>query len=78
MDFAIDRLVETSGGRAERAEAIAFIEAELARQVIFGDGLLAFARLARGAMDPDALLASLRAAREARPDLWHAWSALDP
>ncbi len=76
MDFAINRLVETSGSRAERTEVIAFIEAELARQVILGDGLLAFARLARGAMDPDALLASLRAAQEARPDLWHAWSAL--
>ena len=76
MEFALNRLVDSCDSRAERTEALAFIEGELVRQVIFGDGLLAFARLARGRMDPDALLASLRAAREARPDLWHAWSAL--
>ncbi|MHB1562003.1 MAG: tetratricopeptide repeat protein, partial [Isosphaeraceae bacterium] len=76
MDFAIDHLIACCASRAERVEALAFVEAELHRQVIFGDGLLAFARHARGTVEPDALLASLRKAREARPDLWHAWSAL--
>lgn len=76
MEFAIDRLIETADTKAERSDDLAFVEAELRRQVIFGDGLLAFARLARRTMEPDPLLAALRAAKEARPDLWHAWSAL--
>ncbi len=76
MDFAIDHLIACCASRAERVEALAFVEAELHRQVIFGDGLLAFARHARGTVEPDALLTSLRNAREVRPDLWHAWSAL--
>jgi cellulose synthase operon protein C len=75
-EFAIGRLIGTCDSQAERVEALAFIEGELARQVYLGDGLLAFARHARSAGEPDALLAALREAREARPDLWQAWSAL--
>ena len=58
----------------ERREASPWIEGELERQVTFGDGLLAFAAAPR--CSARRLLASLRRAREARPDLWHAWSAL--
>ncbi len=73
---AIGRLVDTSRSHAERVEALAFVEAELKRQVTFGDGLLTFARRARGTLPPEALLATLLGALEARPDLWHAWSAV--
>jgi tetratricopeptide (TPR) repeat protein len=75
-DFAISRLIDSCDARAQRREALGFVEGELERQVIFGDGLIAFARHARGTLDADELLATLRKAWEVRPDLWHAWSAL--
>jgi hypothetical protein len=49
---------------------------ELERQVIYGDGLLAFREHAQHTLEPEDLLAALRRALEARPDLWHAWSAV--
>jgi hypothetical protein len=61
---------------AEKKAALAFILDELERQVVFGDGLLQYMRLAFGILEPDELLANLRAAHKTRPDLWHAWSAL--
>jgi tetratricopeptide (TPR) repeat protein len=75
-DFAIARLIETCDSRAERVESLRFIETELVRQVTFGDGLLEFAQRARGTLGADELLATLRQAHAARPDLWHAHSAL--
>jgi tetratricopeptide (TPR) repeat protein len=75
-DFAIGQWIDACDAKADRLEALAFVEAELSRQVMFGDGLIAFARRASGVLDPIELLGSLRRAWEARPDLWHAWTAL--
>ncbi|MGE3803072.1 MAG: tetratricopeptide repeat protein [Gemmataceae bacterium] len=75
-DFAIARLMHTCATHAERCQALAFVEQELARQVIFGDGLLAYQAHAQGTLEPDELLAALQRTHAARPDLWHAWSAL--
>ncbi|HEY7310169.1 MAG TPA: tetratricopeptide repeat protein [Gemmataceae bacterium] len=75
-DYAIGRLMETSENQAERREALAFIETELVRQTMFGDGLLAYQSHARHVLEQDELLLSLRIALDARPDLWHAWSAV--
>ncbi len=50
--FAIGRLIENCDSRAERVEALAFIEEELVRQVLFGEGLLAFAQRAGGRWIP--------------------------
>jgi tetratricopeptide (TPR) repeat protein len=75
-DWAIGRLMQTTESLAQRREVLAFAEGELRRQVIFGDGLLAFQRHARGTLTPDELLAVLRDGHAARPELWHAWSAL--
>jgi predicted Zn-dependent protease len=69
-------LLEASPTFAEKKAALAFILEELERQVVFGDGLLQYMRLAFGILEPDELLANLRAAHKTRPDLWHAWSAL--
>ena len=71
-DFAIGRLIDSCDAKAERVEALAFVEAELTRQATFGDGLVAFARRASVVLDPAELLGTLRRAWEARPDLWHA------
>ncbi|HEX3356402.1 MAG TPA: tetratricopeptide repeat protein [Tepidisphaeraceae bacterium] len=69
-------LFESYSDIAGQREAIAFIRQELVRQVIFGEGLIAFRQLASSVLEPDDLLASLREALAARPDLWHAWSAI--
>ncbi|MFN7140363.1 MAG: hypothetical protein ACK4UN_13585, partial [Limisphaerales bacterium] len=73
---AINNLLQACSSLAERKEAVAFVEQELIRQVVFGDGLLEFRNVARPIHEPAELLASLQAALAARPDLWHAWSAV--
>ncbi|MDQ3815843.1 MAG: tetratricopeptide repeat protein, partial [Armatimonadota bacterium] len=73
--YAITRLIDACDSLAEKREAIAFVESELVRQTIFGDGLLAFREQAQTVLDPEELLIALRKALDARPDLWHAWSA---
>ncbi len=73
---AIANLIEACDDLATRKGALAFTLGELERQVVFGDGLLSYVTAAYPLLDPDELLANLRAAHGARPDLWHAWSAL--
>jgi tetratricopeptide (TPR) repeat protein len=75
-EWAMDQLVRVCDSHSQRVEALLFVGRELERQVTLGDGLLAFARRARGTLGSDGLLASLTRALDARPDLWHAWSAL--
>ncbi len=67
------RLCETL---AERREVLSFIEIELGRQVTFGDALFSFQQAAGRTLAPEDALATLRRIWKARPDLWHAWSAL--
>jgi tetratricopeptide (TPR) repeat protein len=73
---ATEGLVSSYETFAERREALDFIHEELIRQVTFGDGLLTFRSLARPLMKDEDLLAALARALDARPDLWHAWSAV--
>ncbi len=73
---ALHALLGLAGTDPDRKEELAFIEQQLTEQVVIGDGLLAFLELARPIQDPQALLQSIRMAHEARPDLWHVWSAL--
>jgi tetratricopeptide (TPR) repeat protein len=72
---AIDESMALCASAAQRRELLEFVKDELVRQVTFGDGLLAFRSQAHGTLQPAELLAILREARQARPDLWHAWSA---
>lgn len=74
--FALSRLMEISYTPEERRDAILFFYGQLVRQVTHGDGLLAFLHHARGILNNEEILARLREAHEARPDLWHTWSAL--
>lgn len=75
-DYAIEELLLQCRNIDERRSELAFIHAELVRQVTFGDGLLSFREAAHNVLDPQELLALLRDARQQRPDLWHAWVAL--
>jgi tetratricopeptide (TPR) repeat protein len=75
-EYAITELMSLCTTLAERREALLFVRDELVKQVTFGDGLLAFRIHAQGVLEGDELLAELQAALDARPDLWHAWSAV--
>ncbi|HJS09501.1 MAG TPA: tetratricopeptide repeat protein, partial [Pirellulales bacterium] len=74
-DYAIRGLMASCNTPAQRREALAFVQAELERQVTFGEGLLSFREHARATLDAEEVIALLRKALSARPDLWHAWSA---
>jgi tetratricopeptide (TPR) repeat protein len=75
-DYAIRTLFAASDTFEEKKAAVAFVHDELIRQVVFGDGLLAFRGVAYDIIEPADLLTNLRDALAARPDLWHAWSAV--
>lgn len=74
--WPLRELLRLSADVEERRRHLAFAQGELARQVGFGDGLLAYQQVAAGALEPGELATSLRDAHAARPDLWHAWVAL--
>ena len=78
VDFspAVHGLVNSCSNLSERKEALTFIEQELIRQVVFGEGLRAYRDAARLNLEPEALVASLRAAFKERPDLSSAWSVM--
>ena len=73
---AISQLLSICDSGDERREALEFVYQELVRQVIFGEGLLAYWEQAQYVLEAEELLTKLQAALEARPDLWHAWSAV--
>ena len=73
---AIHGLINSGATVTERRESLAFVEQELIRQVVFGEGLRAFRDAARLNLEPDALLVSLRRALHDRPDLSVAWSVV--
>ncbi len=73
---AIAGLLRLANTDKERKEELVFLEQELVRQVVRGDGLIAFMEAARPILEAEALLKILRQAHSERPDLWHAWSAL--
>lgn len=74
-DYAITRLLDACNTSAQRRAELAFVRDELVRQVVYGEGLLAYRQHARTVLDAEELLQSLREGLAARPDLWHAWSA---
>lgn len=76
LDSAIYDLVGSCESGRERREALEFVRQELIRQVIFGDGLLTYRQVARDTVEPEELRVQLQEALDARPDLWHAWSAV--
>lgn len=76
MEFAINELMNNSHSAAERRESLEFIRQELIRQVTYGDGLLAYRQAARMVAGAEEVLQLQQAALDARPDLWHAWSAV--
>lgn len=73
---AIANLLGSSRSVEQRRENLLWIEGELVRQTVQGDGLLAWVREALNFLPDDQILASLRKAHGERPDLWHTWSTL--
>lgn len=74
--YALNTLINLGSTLAERQQALAFIRAELVRQVTLGDSLLTFQNAAQSTLAPQELLAVLREALAERPDLWQAWVAV--
>jgi tetratricopeptide (TPR) repeat protein len=74
--YAISLLVDLCSSHKERKEALEFVESELVRQVVLGDGLLAFYESGRSVLEPGDLLNLLRRALQERPDLWQAHSTI--
>lgn len=74
-DFAIRELFSCCETAGQRIEELEFLRQELSKQVNYGDGLLGYRNYASQLIDPQELLRLLREALDARPDLWHAWSA---
>jgi len=75
-DEAVQALLNLAHTDAERLEDLNTIERELIRQVVTGDGLLAYLDIARPLLPGETLLEQLRLAHRVRPDMWHAWAAL--
>ncbi len=73
---AIAELAQIGGERDDRRAAAAYIQGELERQVVFGEGLQAFRTHFFGVLAPAELLNVMREAHGVRPDLWEAWSCL--
>ncbi|XHR27954.1 MAG: tetratricopeptide repeat protein [Chthoniobacteraceae bacterium] len=74
--FGIESLIKLGECVEDKRRELEFIHAELVRQVVYGDGLIAYKNVAQGLLNPEELLASLSEALEARLDLWHAWSVV--
>lgn len=75
-DYAIRQLLDLAESPAERREALELVKEELARQVMFGSGILEYGEQAAGTLAPEEVLAVLEEALEARPDLWQAHAAV--
>jgi tetratricopeptide (TPR) repeat protein len=74
---AIRGLLETEDASlANRTAILEFFEAELRRQAVVGEGVLAYRDAARGILTREELRDALQRLHEHRPDLWQAWSAL--
>ena len=73
---AIRLLLQIAPTDAARRKALDFVGEQLLRQVVLGDGLLAYREQAQAVVEPQQLLRFLRDAHRERPDLWHAWAAL--
>lgn len=74
--YAFERLLDCCLDDKSQREALAFIHAELMRQVSYGDGILEFQRLAWRWLDGKAILEFMQYAVEVRPDLWQSWLGL--
>lgn len=75
-NYAITEWMNLCESIGERRQVLLFFKQELERQVLFGDGLLAFRERAGSTLEPEELLQLLSDAKQQRPDLWHAWSSL--
>jgi tetratricopeptide (TPR) repeat protein len=70
---AFAALLDLAHDDADGLRAIRFLQAELRRQVVFGGGLGAWRRTARGRVPDEEILAFLEEARSGRPDLLACW-----
>lgn len=73
--WSVERWLDLAGDAEGRRAVLAVFRQELRRQVVYGDALTAYARLAAPLIPPEELEAHLRDVLAAHPDLWQAWCA---
>lgn len=74
--YAYDPLLQCGFNHAAQQEDLRFIYEQLMAQVSYGDGLLAYQRVAGTLLATEDILQFLQHALDVRPDLWQAWVAL--
>lgn len=74
--YAYDPLLQCGFNHSTQQQDLAFIYEQLMTQVSYGDGLLAYQRVATTLLSAQDILQFLEHALDVRPDLWHAWVAL--
>lgn len=74
--FNFEGLIRTATGTDKQRAELAFIRAEMIRQVLNGSGLHAYRAQASVILSPHELHEELLEVWKARPDLWEAWSVL--
>lgn len=75
-DAAFGVLVSLRQETTAKRQVLAFIRAEMVRQVLNGNALHTYRELAFPILSAAELLVELREIHQARPDLWEAWSVL--
>jgi tetratricopeptide (TPR) repeat protein len=73
--FGIAKLMEWSVSTTSRQETVAFVEAEMHRQVSNGDCVPEYQSQAWRVLPPSVLLERLQGFCRERPDLWQTWAA---
>ncbi len=74
--YAISQVIELSDSAAKSREALVFIEQEIIRNSLTGEGIQALRQSAENVLKPGETAVILERIRNARPDLSYAWSAL--
>jgi tetratricopeptide (TPR) repeat protein len=74
--YAITQVLELSDSPVKVRESLVFLEREIIRSSLTGDGIQAFRRSAGNILKPSELAVIMERIRNARPDLSYAWSAL--
>jgi tetratricopeptide (TPR) repeat protein len=73
--FVVGALLRLCGSAQERRRELEVLRGEIRKQVLFGRALLDFQREAKELIPAQEVLDELSSVREARQDLWEAWSA---
>jgi tetratricopeptide (TPR) repeat protein len=73
---SVEALLDLLPTVEQKREELRFIADELRQQVIFGQAITTYRKVAATVLEPGELLENLQEARKNRPDLWEGWSTV--